>query len=131
MSLAMNLMNLRRKKGWTQGQLSDACGVKVGHISKLERGHDTDPKLSTITRLMRALECSADDLLLETEQLGPTRLLRTVFQQAEQLPEEKQMVILEIVDGYCASLGMRALLGNKPVTTFSLSQMLGKAKDSN
>ncbi len=129
MSLAMNLMNLRRKKGWTQGQLSDACGVKVGHISKLERGHDTDPKLSTITRLMRALDCTADDLLMDAEQLGPSRLLRTVLQQAEQLPEEKQMVILEIVDGYCASHGMRQLLGNKPVTTFSLSRMLKPSKD--
>jgi len=129
MSLAMNLMNLRRRKGWTQGQLSDACGVKVGHISKLERGHDTDPKLSTITRLMRALDCTADDLLMDAEQLGPSRLLRTVLQQAEQLPEEKQMVILEIVDGYCASHGMRQLLGNKPVTTFSLSRMLKPGKD--
>jgi transcriptional regulator with XRE-family HTH domain len=126
----MNLMNLRRKKGWTQGQLSDACGVKVGHISKLERGHDTDPKLSTITRLMRALDCTADDLLLDTTQLGPTRLLRTLFHQAEQLPEEKQMVILEIVDGYCASLGMRQLLGNKPVMTLSLAQMLKSGKES-
>jgi transcriptional regulator with XRE-family HTH domain len=56
------LRELRRKKGWTQEELGERAemnGIQVGHI---ERGA-SDPKLSTVLKLARALGVSAADLL--------------------------------------------------------------------
>ncbi|MBK9467513.1 MAG: helix-turn-helix domain-containing protein [Gammaproteobacteria bacterium] len=64
------------------------------HISKLERDDDTDPKLSTIYKLMNALGCSADDLLTDGERVGPSGRLQGAFKRAEELPEERQEIIL-------------------------------------
>jgi len=119
MSLGSNLMRLRRLKSWTQGQLSDASGVKVGHISKLERDDDTDPKLSTIYKLMNALGCSADDLLTDGERVGPSGRLKGAFKRAEELPEDRQEILLHLVETYCTAYGLEKVLGDKPVITFS------------
>jgi len=113
MSLATNLTRLRRLKAWTQGQLSDASGVKIGHISKLERGSDTNPTLQTIYKLMNALGCSADELLMDKEQVGPTGQLQGVLKRAEELPEEKQAIVIDVVDAYCTAHALQSLMGDK------------------
>lgn len=113
MSLGTNLTTLRRLKSWTQGQLSEASGVKVGHISKLERDDDSDPKLSTIYKLMNALGCSADELLMDKERVGPAGQMQGVFRRAEELPEEKQAIVVDLVDAYCMAHALQSLMGDK------------------
>ena len=115
MALGSNLMRLRRLKSWTQGQLSDATGIKIGHISKLERDDDTDPKLSTIYKLMNALGCSADDLLMDKDRVGPSGRLQGAFKRAEELPEERQEIILHLVETYCTAYGLEKILGDQVV----------------
>jgi len=63
MSIGVNLKRLRAKSGMTQGELSEKSGVRVAHISKLERDDDTDPKLSTIMKIASALESSPSELV--------------------------------------------------------------------
>jgi transcriptional regulator with XRE-family HTH domain len=53
---------MRRHKGWTQGDLAERAGIKINHVSKLEQD-ETDPKLSTLYKLMHAFSCSPDSLL--------------------------------------------------------------------
>ncbi|EOA2565072.1 helix-turn-helix domain-containing protein, partial [Vibrio vulnificus] len=64
MSIGENLKRLRRDKGWTQGELADNCGIRLGQISKIER-NETDPKLSTIYAITKALDCTPNALLMD------------------------------------------------------------------
>ena len=58
MSIGENLKRLRRDKGWTQGELADNCGIRLGQISKIERD-ETDPKelLSNVVYGDHAVAC--------------------------------------------------------------------------
>lgn len=113
MAFSDNLMRLRRGKSWTQGQLSEASGVKVGHISTLERSDDTDPKLSTIYKLMNALGCSADELLMDKDRISLAGQMQGVLRRVEELPEEKQATVVDVIDAYCTAHALQKLIGDQ------------------
>lgn len=60
------LRTLRQQRGLTLQGLSDASGVSVAVISKLERNQQT-PSIDTVYRLGRAFGMSAADLLAMAE----------------------------------------------------------------
>ena len=62
----MNKLNeLRTKEFLTQKQLSEASGVHINIISRIERGERSSDKLQldTAAKLAKALGCHAEDLL--------------------------------------------------------------------
>ncbi len=59
---AENMRRARVRRGLSQERLAFACRLHRTEISLLERG-DRDPRLSTVVRLARALECTASSLL--------------------------------------------------------------------
>ena len=126
MSLGDNIKRLRRDSGQTQGQLAKLSGIKVGHISKLER-NETDPKLSTIYKLMNAFNCSADTLLMDSEKVGLDGIVKVIFERALNLPEENKRVIIDIVDKYCIAVGFQAQF--KHDDKLKLMLWSGKPKD--
>ena len=56
------LRELRTAHGWTQEQLAEAAGMNWLQVGHIERGA-SDPKLSTILKLARALCVPPADLL--------------------------------------------------------------------
>ena len=58
---AEKISALRKAKGYTQGELAYACGVKVDAISQYERGR-RKPNSRVMPRLARALDCSIEDI---------------------------------------------------------------------
>ena len=60
MIVGANLKVLRQRARLTQKQLADAPGMQLTQISRIEN-NDTDPKASTLSKIMAALKCSADD----------------------------------------------------------------------
>lgn len=100
MAFGDNLKRLRRDKGWTQGDLADAADLMVTHIPKLE-GPKADPKLSTIYRLINALGCSSDTLLMDTEKVGTDGLLKASLERIAQLSDTHQLILVDIIDAYC------------------------------
>ncbi len=109
MSLGENIKRFRQDKGWTQGQLAKVSGVRLGHISRLERD-DTDPKLSTIYKLLEAFQCSADSLLLDSEQMGLSAQMKVSYERAEALSDEDKLIIMNLIDKYCVASGVQGLL---------------------
>jgi transcriptional regulator with XRE-family HTH domain len=57
-----NVRAARQARGWTQEELSDASGLAVVQVSRIERGV-REVRLTTVLRLLRALEMSPNDLL--------------------------------------------------------------------
>jgi transcriptional regulator with XRE-family HTH domain len=61
---AANLRTARRRKGISQQQLAEVCGLHRTEISLLERGVRS-PRLETLITLMFALDLSTPGELLE------------------------------------------------------------------
>lgn len=60
--LGANLKRIRMKKEITQVEIAKTLGVNRSFVSNIENGK-TNPTLSTITSLAKALGVSADELL--------------------------------------------------------------------
>lgn len=60
--LGKNLKRIRTERNITQGDIVRTLGVSRSFISNIENGK-TNPTLSTITSLARALGVSSDELL--------------------------------------------------------------------
>ena len=60
--LGLNLKRIRTKKGISQGDIARELKVSRGFISTIENGK-TNPTLSTITNIAKALGVSSDELL--------------------------------------------------------------------
>ena len=60
--LGKNLKRIRTEKGITQGDIVRKIGVSRSFISNIENGK-TNPTLSTISKLAKALRVSTDELL--------------------------------------------------------------------
>lgn len=109
MSLGDNLKRLRTDRGMTQGDLSNESGVGLAQISKLER-NKADPTLSTIYKLMAALDCSADRLLMDTQKSGLQGILKEQFERVAGLPAGDQESLIRIMDKFCVANGLRTML---------------------
>lgn len=72
--LANNLRFIRQRRGITQGQLAKVCEVPRSTIANLEAG-GSNPTLSVLTRLSRALHISLEELL------SPPRVRCQLFPQ--------------------------------------------------
>ena len=60
--LGNNLKKIRTAKGITQGDISRTLEVGRGYVSNIENGK-TNPTLSTIAKLAKAIGVSVDELL--------------------------------------------------------------------
>lgn len=60
--LGKNLKRIRTRKGTTQGDIVRTLGVSRSFISNIENGK-TNPTLSTISKLAKALGVSTNELL--------------------------------------------------------------------
>ena len=61
---AENMRDARKRRGLTQERLAFTMRMHRTEISLLERG-ERDPRLSTLVRLARALDCTPSSLLEE------------------------------------------------------------------
>lgn len=108
-ALGENINRLRRDKGWTQGDLADKSGIRVGHISKLER-NETDPKLDTIYKLMQALDCSPNALLRDIDKTPLDGLMEMVLERVQQLPDDDKRHLLDVIDKYCIAVSLQKMM---------------------
>ena len=114
MSLGDNVKRIRIDKGMTQGELSLSSGVGLAQVSKIERGK-ADPTASTILKLMKALDCSADRLIVDKEAEGLTGILKDQFERMAELPEEDQVMLIKIMDKFSVANGLKTMLDDHRV----------------
>ena len=60
--LGLNLKRIRTKKAISQGDIARELGVSRGFVSTIENGK-TNPTLSTIAKIAKALNVSTNELL--------------------------------------------------------------------
>lgn len=64
--LAQNVRESRRRKGWSQEELAERCGLHRTYVGAIERG-ETNVTLSTLATLARALSVQPYTLLTEAK----------------------------------------------------------------
>ena len=69
------IQQYRRRKGWSQRQLSWLVGVNQSTISRLEKGTISGMRYSTLMRILGELSVPREALLLEDGPPSPTRRL--------------------------------------------------------
>lgn len=71
MPIGDRVKELRMAKGMTQLELSRATNLSLSIITQMEQGLTSDPKLSTLRALAKALEVTIDELVGEEDEPGP------------------------------------------------------------
>jgi transcriptional regulator with XRE-family HTH domain len=66
--LAARLRQLREARKLTQQALATAAGLSVSQITHIEQGRTTDPRMSTLRALAKALVVSLDELIPPDEE---------------------------------------------------------------
>jgi transcriptional regulator with XRE-family HTH domain len=118
---------MRKDRGLSQEQLSDKTGIRVAHISKIE-SDGTDPKLSTIYKLLDSLECSADSLLMDKNKVGLDSIMKATLERVAQLPDANKRIIIDVMHHYCQSVG--ATLALTEHNNWAKKFILGPAVES-
>lgn len=108
-AIGENLKRLRRDKQWTQGELAEASGVKVGQLSKIEL-NKADPKLTTIYKIIDALECSPNALLSDVGDLNLDGRMAMALERAQSLPEDEKEALLKTIDKYCIAVSLQGIM---------------------
>jgi transcriptional regulator with XRE-family HTH domain len=98
MDFPQRLAALRKAKSLTQQALADQVGVHVMQIRRYEGGA-SQPTLDVIRRLAIALSVSADTLLFDPEDRGPSDDLRLQFEAVSQFDAESRKVAKTVLDG--------------------------------
>jgi len=98
MDFPERLATLRKGKGFTQQALADIVGVHVMQIRRYE-GAASQPTLDVIRRIAIALHVSADTLLFDPADRGPSDDLRLQFEAVAQFDAEARKVAKTVLDG--------------------------------
>lgn len=97
MEFPERLSALRKQRGLTQQALADLVGLAVLQIRRYEGG-TSQPTLDVIRRLAIALGVSADMLVFDGEERGPSDALRYQFETISRMSAHEQEVVRELLD---------------------------------
>jgi transcriptional regulator with XRE-family HTH domain len=102
--LGSRISQLRRAKGWNQGELGRRLGLKPAQISKFERGTYM-PKTDVLPRLSEVLGVSSDYLLTGRSFGEPQRdyRIRDRLEALEALPEPQRNHLIDFLDALIAA----------------------------
>jgi len=99
MSIAVNLVRLRKAQGLTQPQLADLAGLHVNQVRRYEAG-SAQPSLEGLKKIALALHISLDELVFDPSERGPQgERLALLFEAVAGLPADEQRVVQAVLDG--------------------------------
>ena len=97
MEFPERLAALRKARGLTQTALAEQVGLAVLQIRRYEGG-TSQPTLDVIRRLAIALGASADMLVFDGQERGPSDTLRYQFETISRMPEREQEMVRDMLD---------------------------------
>ena len=70
MFCAQNLVRIRKKRKLSQEGVARRSGLATVTISKLEEGKSCDPRMSTVKKLAKALDCPLEAFFADESEPG-------------------------------------------------------------
>ncbi len=99
MHFPKRLAVIRKERGLTQQQMADQVGVHVSQYKRYEAG-GSQPTIEVFQRIVLALSVSADALLFEPDERGPTDArLRFQLEAIERLDPKEREAVQTLIDG--------------------------------
>lgn len=102
------ITSLRKKKGWSQTDLSKAVEASREAIGKYERG-ETIPSVEVAKKIADVLEVSLDYLVDDAAAITLDKQTVKRLQDIEALPEEDRKNIYYTIDGLIKAAKLKAL----------------------
>ena len=104
MEFKERLKKVRVEKGISQSELAKSIGVHVTNISRYERGENR-PTSDVLTKLANSLDVTADYLMGgsvddNAQKTISDKELLSQFQKVEKLPNDKKMIIKELIEAF-------------------------------
>jgi transcriptional regulator with XRE-family HTH domain len=98
------LKEARTRKNLSQVKLAELTGVNVMNISRYERG-EHKPNTEILTKLANVLDVTTDFLMSGTideaaQNVISDKELLTQFQDIAKLPNERKIIIKEVIDSF-------------------------------
>lgn len=86
----------RTRKGLTQEQLAEMCGISSSYIGIIERG---DKKLSveTLVKIASVLNISTDYLLKDSIRQLPESMVNTLLSAVKDLNQDEMDMVLDVI----------------------------------
>lgn len=111
MDFPERLATLRKQKLLTQQALAETAEISVSILKRYEAGR-AQPTLPILRKLAVALGVSADLLLFDKDERGPTdETLKLQFEAVSRLPREEKKVIQALLDGMIVKHRAKQLVG--------------------
>jgi len=102
MSFGSRLLELRKKRGFSQAELADMLNTKAPVIGRYERG-EANPSIETASKLAKILQVSLDYLVGNTAlELDQATLKR--IEDVSKMPEDDRSFILKTMDALIRDL---------------------------
>ena len=119
-TLARNMRELRKTKGWSQGELAERIGAHLTHVSRVETGKYT-PGLDFVVKAAGALGVSLDALLSERSDLArevriEDKDLAERLRLIETLDKREREAVITVIDAMLTKQRVRRLLDEQPVS---------------
>jgi len=111
MSFSARVIALRKQRNLTQQGLADLSSIHVQQIKRYEAGN-AQPTAEALKKLALALHVSADTLLFEEGERGPSDDLALQFEAVSMMPEEERRIIKALLDGMIVKYQTRKLVNN-------------------
>lgn len=101
--LGKKIQEARKKMGYTQESLAEKADIGVMYLGEIERGVKT-PSLKLFTKLIVALEISADYVLRDELPSGKEYIYDEITKKLEDLTPKQRKTAVDILEAYIKNL---------------------------
>lgn len=101
--LGKKIQEARKKMGYTQESLAEKADIGVMYLGEIERGVKM-PSLKIFTKLIVALEISADYVLRDELPSGKEYIYDEITKKLEDLTPKQRKTAVDILDAYIKNL---------------------------
>jgi len=109
------LKSLRKKRGWSQGQLAQKIGADLQRISKYERGIIW-PTMELTVRMAKVFDVSVDFLIRDDKETAVAKIknqkLLRQLEAVNDLPEDDQEMVISFLDAFIKRRKFEELVQN-------------------
>jgi transcriptional regulator with XRE-family HTH domain len=115
MNVGQNIRRVRTNKNMSQKELTAIINMGSAQYSRIENGK-TDPSVSTLERIAKALGVSLSELFISEEKdLESTSYDKSLMEKVkliEELQEDEKLVIFKILDAFVGKHTLKNALQN-------------------
>lgn len=90
-----NLKELKKNKGMSVKQISEATNLPERTVNRIFSGDTDNPYVDTLHRIVTVLGCSLDDILADTKVVLGTQNLATLQSNIDTVTAERDLIIAE------------------------------------